>query len=261
MRLDRVDHDIPAGFRQTGVVLRRFSDDRPAQFQVLGERASATNLVRKLIEKNAPIMRTEALGWKHALPAMVAIPRDFLVVAVVRDARAWALSMHKRPWHADPALQALPFSAFIRAEWRGIVDRSADFELIHPEIADRVEGLCLELDRHPLTGKAFPNLFALRRTKLAGLLGFLNRECNLLLVSAETVQADPEAFVTWFLNETGLPLRGARIKGVTRRMGTNFNHAAPDRGATPAAMRPDDIAFLRQELDLPQEAALGYTYG
>jgi hypothetical protein len=254
-------HDeIPDSFRHTGRLLRRQSTDALRQFQVLGERGSATNLVRKLIEKNAPLMRTEALGWKHGIPGMVAIPGDFLVVAVVRDARAWALSMHKRPWHADPSHQALPFGAFIRAEWRGIVDRVEDFEMVHPEIKDRIAGQPLQLDRHPISGKPYPNLFALRRTKLAGLLGFLNRECNLLLLRAETVQADPAAFVTWFLKETGLPPKAGKIEGVKRRLGTRFNLSVSEREETPAALGPDDMEFLRANLDAAQEAALGYSY-
>jgi hypothetical protein len=254
------DYDIPQSFRETGRLLRRTTEDALTQFQVLGERGSATNLVRKLIEKNAPLMRTEALGWKHGIPGMVAIPGDFLVVAVVRDARAWALSMHKRPWHADPELQTLPFGAFIRAQWRGIVDRAEDFEQVHPEIRDRVAGLPLQLDRHPITGKPYPNLFALRRTKLAGLLGFLNRDCNLLLLRAETVQADLEGFVTWFLHETGLPQSRDKIAGVTRRLGTRFNPSVAQREETPDALGPDDMDFLRAHVDAVQEAALGYSY-
>ncbi|MDX1821074.1 MAG: hypothetical protein R3197_09250 [Paracoccaceae bacterium] len=259
------DHGIPEVFRQTGLYLHRPTDTGLTetgltQFQVLGERGSATNLVRKLIDKNLPLMRTEALGWKHGVPGMVAIPPDFLVVAVVRDARDWALSMHKRPWHADPAMQALPFAAFLRAEWRGIVDRPEDFDLIHPEIRDRVQGLPLHLDRHPITGLPYPNLFALRRTKLAGLLSFLHRECNLLLVRAETVQDDPAGFVTWVQQQTGLPLEGGGISGVKRRLGTRFNPSVARREATPESLAPEDLAFLRAELDLPLEAALGYSY-
>ncbi|MDX1781515.1 MAG: hypothetical protein R3256_09350, partial [Thalassovita sp.] len=176
-------------FRETGTVLRRVNDLPLTQFQVIGERASATNLVRKLIEKNVQIDRTEALGWKHAAPRMPAIPRDFLVVVVVRNAESWALSMHKRPWHLDPRLQVLGFSQFIRSPWRGIVDRPTDFEELRPDIADKVLGEHLQYDRHPITGRLFANLFQMRSVKLASHLGMLNRGCNLMLVKAETVQA------------------------------------------------------------------------
>jgi len=251
---------LPEAFRDTGLLIRRVTDRPPTQFQVIGERASATNLVRKLIEKNTMVGRTEALGWKHGAPHMVAIPRDFLVICVVRNAEAWALSMHKRPWHAHPDLQKLPFSEFLRAPWRGIVDRPPDFEQLHHEIADRVEGAELQLDRHPITGQRFANLFELRRVKLAAHLGFLNRDCNLLLVQAERVQADPERFAAWFLEVFGVDLRGQRIKGVTRRMGNRFRLSVAERAETPDALSPEDRAFLREQLDLDTEAALGYTY-
>jgi hypothetical protein len=32
------------------------------------------------------------------------------------------------------------------------------------------------------------------------------------------------------------------------------------REATPESLAPEDLAFLRAELDLPLEAALGYNY-
>ncbi|WP_323783217.1 hypothetical protein [Thalassovita sp.] len=232
------------------------------QFQVLGERASATNLVRKLIEKNVQITRTEALGWKHAAPRMPAIPRDFLVVVAVRNAEDWARSMFKRPWHLDPMHQALNFSAFIRSPWRSIVDRPTDFEELHPEIAEKVLGEDLQYDRHPITGRRFDNLFQLRSVKLASHLGMLNRGCNLMLVKAETVQADPEGFAKWALDTLDLPLKGERIKGVTRRMGNRFQLSVdPDlRGEAPAELSEQDRDFMRQALDLKLEALLGYSY-
>ncbi|WP_137700117.1 hypothetical protein [Marimonas lutisalis] len=251
---------IPQVFRDTGLYPRRVDRTPLKQFQVLGERACATNLVRKVIDKNAQIMRTEALGWKHATPHMVAIPRDFLIVCVVRNAENWALSMHKRPWHADPALQRLTFSEFLRAPWRGIVDRPADFEEIHPEIAGRVEGLEMEFDRHPITGRAFQNLFELRRVKQAALVGMLNRDCNMLLVQAERVQADPEGFSAWFNDTFDLKLQGERIKGVKRRLGNRFNLSVDERGETPERLNNDDRAFMLSQLDLDLESALGYDY-
>ncbi|MBR9652005.1 hypothetical protein [Thalassovita aquimarina] len=249
-------------FRDTGLLLRRVNDVPLTQFQVLGERASATNLVRKLFEKNIEIMRTEALGWKHAAPRMPAIPRDFLAVVVVRNAESWALSMHKRPWHLDPRLQTLDFSRFIRSPWRSIVDRPTDFEELHPELADKVLGEELQYDRHPITGRQYDNLFEMRSVKLAAHLGMLNRHCNLMLVRAETVQADPEGFAKWALDSLGLPLRGERIKGVSRRLGNRFKLSvdAETRGETPKEMSAEDRGFMRQELDLRLEEIVGYDY-
>ena len=181
---------LPDEFAKSGRhALRRFSAP-PEMFQVIGERGSGTNILRKLIEKNIDIFRTEALGWKHGFPHMIAVPENLLTVVCVRDARKWALSMHKRPWHGYPAMQAMTFSDFIRATWRGKVDRVSDFETIHPEL--NAEGCELQFDRHPLTGRPFSNLFALRRTKLEGHLSMLVRGGNVAVLRMEDFLATPD---------------------------------------------------------------------
>ena len=250
--------DFTSRFTETGRYVRRVNDLPLTRFQVLGERACATNMVRKVIEKNVDLYRTEGLGWKHAVPHMPAIPPDMLIVCVVRNAVNWALSMHKRPWHAHPELQALPFPEFIRAPWRGIVDRPADFEELHPEIAPDVAGAELQFDRHPITGERFANLFQLRNLKQAALLGMLNRDCNVLVVKGELVQLDQAGFAAWMIEEFGLPLNGLRIKPVKNRLGNRFSRSA--EAATPEEMGEADVAFMLGELDLGMEAALGYRY-
>ncbi|MCG7492015.1 hypothetical protein [Thalassobius sp. Cn5-15] len=253
---------IPDSFRETGLFFQRAHDVPLTHFQVFGERASATNLVRKLIDKNLNIVRTESLGWKHAAPHMVAIPRDFLMVAVVRNAEPWALSMHKRPWHLDPQNQAYTFGTFLRSQWRGIVDREADFEEVVGEMTGQTEGLELQFDRHPITGRAFENLFDLRNVKMATLLGMLNRDCNILLVRAETVQNDPEAFIEWVKTNLDLSMRRPFFKPVNRRLGNRFNLSVSleERGETPVVLSPEDRAYMLSKLDLEQEASLGYHY-
>jgi len=250
--------DFAATFARTGLYLHRAHAGPIRQFQVLGERACGTNMVRKAMDKNIELYRTEGLGWKHAVPHMVAIPDDLLVVACVRNAASWALSMHKRPWHSHPSLQSLEFSDFIRAPWQGIVDRASDFEELHPELAPHVEGAELQFDRHPVTGLPFENLFALRNLKQAALLGMLNRGCNVLVVKAELVQADQAAFVAWMIEELSLPLRGLRIKPVAQRLGNRFSRAIEIE--TPKTLSPEDRAFMLNALDLELESALGYDY-
>ena len=228
-------------------------------FQVLGERASGTNIIRKLVFLNAKLLRTEGLGWKHGFPTMVAVPSHTLVICAVRNAENWALSMHKRPWHLAPRSQHLGFSEFIRAPWDGIVDRPEDFETLHPEQVPGSIGRPHQLDRHPITGKAFENLFALRRAKLASLVGMLERDISVALVQMETVTGEPEAFLQTFRQATNTnPKRDVtRIPG--RRMGNMFNRSAPCP-PTPKAMNAEDRAFMKNELDLELEAALGYHY-
>ena len=250
--------DFTAQFAEHGVYVQ-FAHDAPiTQFQVLGERACGTNMVRKAIEKNVAIERTEGLGWKHSFPHMVAIPEGTLIVCAVRNAASWALSMHKRPWHSHPDLQAMEFSEFIRSPWRGIVDRASDFEELHPELVPHVAGAELQYDRHPITGARFANLFELRNLKQAALLGMLNRNCNVMVVKAELVQVDQAGFVAWMIEHFGLPLKGLRIKPVAQRLGNRFNRSV--EVDTPKELSAEDHAFMMQTLDLEMEAALGYDY-
>lgn len=251
--------DFTARFAETGLYVHRTTEAPLTQFQVLGERACGTNMVRKAMDKNVELYRTEGLGWKHAVPHMVAIPDNMLVVACVRNAESWALSMHKRPWHSHPRLQVMEFSDFIRAPWQGIVDRASDFEELHPELVPHVEGAELQYDRHPITGLPFANLFELRTVKQAALLGMLNRGCNMLVVKAELVQRDQAGFIAWMIEHFGLPLKGLRIKPVAQRLGNRFNRAAAVE--TPKEMTPEDRAFMRGALDMEMEAALGFAYG
>lgn len=243
---------------QTGWQMHRVHQEPPSQFQVLGERACGTNVVRKLIEKAWQIDRTEGLGWKHAAPGMVAIPKRMLVVCVQRSALSWAQSLYKRPWHAHPTLQAAPFSTFIRSEWNSIVDRTSDFDMIHPET--HVDGQPLQLDRHPITGKLFETIFAMRTVKSAALLGMRNRGCDVAYVQLEAVQRDPEAFVTALGQAFDLPPTDTGYRPVTRRLGTRFNPSVPSRPEAPDVWSDEDRAFALSQLTPDIEASWGYSY-
>ncbi len=250
--------DFAQSMRDTGLCIRTVTDTPPDMFQVMGERASATNFIRKTIQKNTDLFRTEGLGWKHGFPTMVAIPQNLLVVCAVRNAVDWALSMYTRPWHAHPDMQALGFSDFIRAPWNSIVDRQDDFEQMHAEV--RTQGVALQLDRDPITGAMFPSLFALRRAKLNSLMGFWARGASVAFVRAEAVQADPEGMIDALRAGLALPPARKPFNPVKRRMGNRFMLSVPERAPTPEQMSSDDMAFLRATLDLEQEAALGYHY-
>lgn len=254
---------LPDSFAQTGLFIKQVSETPPRMFQVLGERGSGTNFVRKLIDKNVALFRTEGMGWKHAMPHSVGIPDNLLPIVVVRDARTWALSMHKRPWSAHPDLQLLGFSEFIHHPWDAIVDRAADFEEIHPEM--QVEGNILQFDRHPITGLPFDNLFDLRRNKLASMLGLSNRGCNLAVVRFESVLEDPGAFVNALRDQLGVApnkrVVGDEIRMPNRRMGNNFNDSHKgQRPETPKSFPDSDLDFLRSATDTATERQLGYAY-
>lgn len=227
------------------------------RFHVLGERSSGTNFVKRLLAKNSQLKPTEALGWKHGFPHMTAIPPDLAVICLVRSADRWALSMHAKPWHSTPKMQALEFSDFIRAPWETIVDRPRYFG---GDKAEPLLGQPLQLDRDPVTGEVFDTLFALRRAKLAGLLSYLNRDCSCILMRMEEVQDAPEPMLVRMLDAMEQPATSDPFRPVTRRLGARFKGVVPNRPPTPKDFPAQDMAFLRAQLDLRQEEALGYRY-
>lgn len=229
----------------------------PRQIQVFGERSSGTNFIKRLIGRNSRLTPTEDLGWKHGFPHMTAIPSHIAVVCVVRDATAWALSMHAKPWHCPPGMQTLPFSQFIRAPWLTIADRKRYF----PQVQQMGgAGQPLQLDRHPITGLPFANLFALRRAKLDGLLSFQNRSCTLVFCRLDAVQSAPEQFLADLHNTLTIPASEQAYRPVVKRLGSKFLASVDPRPDTPKALCADDLAFLKRQINPEQEAALGFSY-
>ena len=227
------------------------------RFQVFGERSSGTNFIKRLIGRNTPLAPTEDLGWKHALPHMTAIPADLAIVCVLRHAGDWARSMHAKPWHCPPEMQRLGFSDFLRAEWATIADRARYFPQVK---ALGGVGEALQLDRDPLTGLPYANLFALRRAKLQGLLSFFNRGCSVIFCRLEAVQGAPQSFLSALETQLSLPPAPQGYRPVVKRLGSRFLPAVEPRPASPAQLSEDDLTFLRCQLDLGQEADLGYRY-
>lgn len=246
---------MTATLGETGRYLWRGDNPVPARVQVIGERSSGTNYVKRLLGRNDILKPTELLGWKHGFCQAAAIPPDLAVVIVVRDPADWALSMHRKPWHCPPEMQRLAFSDFIRAPWETVIDRARYF----PEVeAPDALGRPLQHDRDPLTGRAYPNLFALRRAKLAGHLSFLGRGCTVAVLRLESVTADPAATLSALCEGFGLPAPTGPLRPVVKRLGSRFKPAVEDRPETPAALPDRDRTFLRAELDSTEEAALGY---
>ena len=244
-------------FRQTG--WQTLGHGAPVtRFQVFGERSSGTNFVKRLIGRNTALTPIEDLGWKHGFPHMTAVPQDVAVICVTRNAVDWVGSMFTKPWHCTPAMQALPFDRFIRAEWDTIADRPRYFPQIE-SIGGR--GAPLQLDRHPLTGRRFANIFDLRRHKLEGLISFAERGCCVTYVRLEAAQAMPETFLTDLRKGLGIPASDAPFRPVVKRLGARFKPSVPSRPGLPEAISTEDHAFMLTCLDRALEAKLGYDYG
>ncbi|MEO0866810.1 MAG: hypothetical protein AAFY39_20025 [Pseudomonadota bacterium] len=245
---------LPDDFATTGFCATRAGDTPITRFQVLGERSSGTNFVKRLLGRNSALKPVEVLGWKHGFTHMMAVPQDMGVICVVRDPLAWTLSMFDKPWHTTPQMQALPFSDFIRARWDTIIDRPRYFDGLVP---DGSTGAPLQMDRDPLTGQPFDTLFALRSAKLRSLLTLLERDCTCVMLRMETAQADPEGTVTRLARTFGTaPAQNHRP--VVKRLGSKFKPAIAHRPAKSATWSEADLNFARDQLDLTLESALGY---
>ncbi|MFT5342773.1 MAG: hypothetical protein ACI9BH_001987 [Paracoccaceae bacterium] len=247
---------LPADFEKTGFHVQS-NGTLAKRFQVLGERSSGTNFVKRLLGRNSALKPTEILGWKHGFPQMMAIPANLAVICVVRNAESWALSMFAKPWHTSKQMQTLEFAEFIRTPWDTIIDRPRYFDE-----ARKIGyiGQPLQQDRHPMTGETFANLFALRQAKMNGMFSHLRRDCTCIVIRMEDAQAAPEASVDQLLNALGQPARDQPFRQVTKRLGARFNSSVDSRPETPAQMSADDLTFLKASLDLKTESQLGYSY-
>jgi hypothetical protein len=253
----RIPALLSPDFATTGFQAQNVGSEEIRRFQVLGERSSGTNFVKRLLGRNTALTPTESLGWKHGFAQMMAIPPDLAVICVVRSAEDWVLSMHAKPWHTTPALQRLAFSDFIRAPWDTIVDRPRYFEGAQEQ---GLVGQPLQADRHPVTGAPFDSLFALRRAKLQGLLGHLARGGTCVLLRAETAQVAPEQTLGQIAKALSLPARTGAFRPVVKRLGSKFKASVPDRPGTPQVMLAQDREYMISQLDMTLEAQLGYTY-
>lgn len=247
---------VPFDAAMTGQFFARRSA-KVTRFQVIGERSSGTNFLTRILGMNTPLVHSNILGWKHGHPQMVMIPSDIVVAVSVRRADAWARSMFAKPWHTTQAMQRLGFSEFLRAKWETVIDRPRYFTDSFPELE---VGQPLQLDRDPMTGDYYNNLFALRRGKLQSHLTFLNRGCNFCLVRSEDVTADPEGFVHRFRAAFGLPPLTKSFSPVMKRLGSRFVPSVDVDRTSPGQLSPEDLAFLRAQSDLALEARLGYSY-
>lgn len=243
---------IPVDFAATGLHVAG-NGTRPTRFQVLGERSSGTNYVKRLLGRNTTLTPTEHLGWKHGHPHATAIPADLVVICVMRHAEPWALSMHAKPWHCPAVMQAMAFSDFIRTPWETVVDRAKYFPG-----AEALLGQPLQSDRDPVTGLPHADLAALRTAKLRGLLSYGNRGCSFVLMRMETAVQAPDTVLKAITAGLDLPPPAAPLRPVVKRLGSKFQPALADRPATPASLPEADRAWLRMRLDPALEAALGY---
>ncbi|MEQ6204201.1 hypothetical protein ABMC88_14245 [Sulfitobacter sp. HNIBRBA2951] len=248
--------NLAADMARTGWHIHKAHDTAVNRFQVLGERGCGTNVIRKTVQDALQIRRTEALGWKHAVPAMIAIPPSFLTICAVRAPENWAHSLYKRPWHAAPAVQSLGFSEFLRAEWQSCVDDLGHFDGVAPRLHPLGEEL--QWDRHPVTGARYENIFAMRNLKHRALLSLPTRGASVVYVSLDAFNAAPQPFLADLSAAFGLDYTDQGYAPVARRMGNRWTAAVTDRAPAPDKWATADRAWMHSQLDPEIESLFGF---
>lgn len=221
-------------------------------FQVFGERRTGTNFVAQLMSENFTLEQTKKYGWKHGYPTMPCVQKTALFVVVVRSPLAWLSSLHNRPFAKSH--EGLGFSEFLRTEWH---DQYHPKDLGHtlwgyggmPK-ARRVPN---QLDRHPITGKAFQNPLEMRSVKNACFLGLLERNCNAVLVDYDMVKDAPDKVLSAISEIYELPMGEA--VAVPGHVGAK---GRPKERVSDTGIDQRDLEFIRQNLDAEQEERFGF---
>ena len=235
--------------------VRALGDDAMdiAKFQVFGQRCSGTNALIRLLEANFPRLRfCEDTGFKHWLvPENRVIPPDTAVVVIARRVDDWLHSLHRKPWHAEPALKALPFAQFIRAEWRSVWDD--DFWGVEAGMPQY--GQPIEEERCPQTGRPFANAVAMRTAKLRNWISVASRAPVHLLTSHAELTECPERIVQRFAALTHIARR-EDFQRVDSYKGLGHRRFVP---STYPALEPEDRSFVRDYACPVTERRFGLT--
>lgn len=232
--------------------LKRRLENAP-EFQVLGERCSGTNFVARLLAANFPMEPGKGTAWKHGFPNFEAAPDRVVFVVVFREAFGWISSMYGKPWHTIDAMRALSFSDFIRNPWITYVDNPTFFGL-----APDTVGKPLNLDLHPVTGKPFENILAMRQNKMEALLSLPMRGAKTVFVTHSEVSQDPTRLFAELSDITGLkPKKTVNIpKG-------HFGYRWSERKVSNdpnVLISEDDRRFILNNLDPALEKKAGFDY-
>lgn len=229
-------------------------------FKIYGERCSGTNFVETLIKQNFPAIRQgKRYNWeKHNFVNPPFALDTALAVVVVRDVFEWLKSLHRSPHQVDYWYRDVDFSGFLRHEWSGVFNGY----LIPNQRQLPVRFKELMYERHPMTGERIKNVVELRNLKLASQLKVRNLYRNWIILRFDEAREAPQSLV--------------------KRMAEHFNlKAAPDflpvkkdvshfalpgdvegkgRQREYATFTPKDRAFVMENLNMDNEALLGFPY-
>jgi len=223
----------------------RTLDDPVSGFQVLGERNSGTNFVSRLLAENLgnSVVPRDIYGWKHGfIDRRYAPDPGLLTVLVYRHPLRWLQSVHQKPLNLAKSMQGLSFSEFLNHPWQGAFLRDDGTE--DPSTADM----------EPKTKATFANPMRARTAKIAYFEKMAEMPARMVYLRFEDVNRDPQSTLAAIAEAFDLQLRPFMpvegFKGQARK--PYIPKLMPNAAAA-------DLARIRAELDLKQEAQIGYS--
>lgn len=241
-------------------ILERRPDDPVDHFQIFGDKNSGTNLARTLIAKNLTVEDRPIYGWKHSVPAMAAFSPGALVVVLVRNAVDWSTAMYRLPHRNLLEDGSTAYSDFIRREWYSSIGRKPRRNWTKPwnvPTREDFEHRELQLDRHPITGQRYRDIFEMRRVKLTAMLGVRHRGVNMAVVRFEDLRQDPHGFIQGLADRFELSSK-REVHAPRQRLSPG--RLSGREKSVPQALSASDTAFLLRGLDPDSEALAGYRY-
>ncbi len=222
------------------------------KIQIFGERCSGTNYTKQLLVNNFPDIELTAMyGFKHRFHNKNLADRDnCLFLIVYRDLFDWLRSFHLQPFHAAPELCGIPFSQFIRKEWRALYTKSSGRT---PD--DPLWGTEMMFERDPQTGNRFRNVLELRRARTCDWESLGEKVPYFLHLCYEDLRNNPEGILREISEQFGL-VRKKKFMGVSSYKGKQRVSYIPKKYQ---AISPEDRDYILRESDLQQEQSIGYN--
>lgn len=223
---------------------------------IFGERCSGTNYLEQLIKSNLEtIQLSSAYGYKHFFPQkeITGLKKDIFII-IYRDPFNWLRSFYRNPWHVAPELQNMPFSDFIRNEWKCVWDKHSG-----KSEGDELYGTEMLFERDPATGERFGNILKMRSAKVAAFETIREKTPYTYYMKYEDLNSDPEHHVRCISNIFSIPMTNT-FSHVTTYKGQKWYQSWKTkffRKGLPTITR-EDIAYIVEQLDEKLELSIGY---
>ena len=232
--------------------------EKISDYQVFGERCSGTNYLDRILNENFRIKTVHHYGWKHGFPIMPGIWTQSLCVVITRAPFDWLRRFYRTPYEMDPGLFGLGFSEWLRSPWQSICrPRIQGWEKWGMQFIPNLGRHPLQLDRHPIEGRAFNSVCEMRALKYRAWFGLKHRAANVLFIRYEDLKRDPVGLLTEIQSVFQLETRDAPIHDISERADPQIAHRTDLRREV-GEICAEDRDFILSQLDPELEIRMGY---